>query len=108
MGGQRKPPPKPPKRNCKDLAFTATLQTPNLDLLGDLETGEILSVDLHEESGVVSVVALNDQAEIVGSIASTYATRVRTCLSRGFIYHAEIIELDGAYCVVSIWCSGKK
>lgn len=88
--------------DCRDLAFSTTLASPNPDEVDALKVGEILGVDLVDEGGVTIVGVLGSGGALIGSVVSGRLADLRTCLQQGFRFGAEIQSVVGGVVRVRI------
>jgi len=83
------------------LSIRTTLNSPKPAVLGQLKSGDILTVQLRTPTGPAVVVAIwNDQE--AGSITSSVMLKLIQCLQNGAKFVAEVISIQGGSCEVHV------
>jgi len=76
----------------------ATLASPNPGPLSRVSEGDVLPVEVRDESLCV----VDEDDEIVGPVAEPWTEALIECINSGFDYEAEITDIDGGSCEVRI------
>lgn len=83
---------------CDTLAFRTTLNSPEGDVVDDLEMTEELDVSLDDEGAVV---ARRRTGQVAGSITANVADLLR-CLDRGRSFVAIVRSIEGGAVTVDV------
>jgi len=89
------------EENSCILSESATLHSPNPDVLSEATVGDICSVEIR--GGAVCIVDSKDRT--IGAIAKPWVTELKECLQAGYRYRAHIKEIDGGHC--EVWITNK-
>ncbi len=86
--------------DCSSLVINANLASPDLDVLSNLNIGDILDIVTISDQGPLR--ALDSDGNIVGNILSREQIRLLSCIVKGVVFQAEIIALNEGQCTVQI------
>jgi hypothetical protein len=98
-GGGGYVPPQRVKFDCETSQIITILSSIDLLVLKKLIAGTILEVEISVNE---SLVVINGDGEIVGSIVHPSTTDIIECIKKGNNYYAEIIEINYPACKVKI------
>lgn len=87
---------------CDELRFETTLNSPNRVVLSKIRVGEILSIQLKEETLIVV-----SAHGVAGSITSDRMLQLRECILTGHEYIGRVTQLAQGMCRVEISASGQ-
>lgn len=93
----------PNSRNCDEIDFISTLNSPQPLILATLKVGAILDIEIWPDNPDVIVAKFGDV--IAGSITGKDGRKLLNCLQNGYQYQGEVISLIGAICDVRITCT---
>lgn len=97
MGGYI--PPQSAKFDCAIGIINTTVSSVDLTLLSKLTLGDVLSVELSEDETVILV---NGNGEILGSIVHPNTADLILCIKQGNEYEASIVSINVPACTVKI------
>ena len=98
-GGGGYVPPQSVKFNCESGIINTAVSSVDLAVLGTQRTGDVLEVELSE---LETVILVNSNGEILGSIAHRSTPELIECIKNGNIYQAEITSINIPACNVKI------
>ncbi|TBX69622.1 hypothetical protein EZL74_07020 [Flavobacterium silvisoli] len=98
-GGGGYVPPQRAKFDCDNGQVITTLSSVDLIVLKKLAVGVILEVEI---GGNESLVVIDADGEIVGSIVHPSTSDIIECIKKGNHYEAEIVEINYPACKVKI------
>ncbi len=98
-GGGGYIPPQSTKFDCKNGQITITLSSVDLIVLRNLLLGTILEVEIGANG---SLVVINADGEIVGSIIHPNTADIIDCINNGNHYNGEVVEIDFPACRIKI------
>lgn len=85
---------------CERLQFETEIRSPNPAVIGKIQVGEVLGVQLRAGPPIVVVIVRG--AQDVGGIVSPKATRLRECITQGTQYSATVISVNASVVKVRI------
>lgn len=91
--------PTPPASPCARLTFNAAVNSPQADVLTKLQEGSKLNVVLGTPGTVVMV---QYQNAIAGSLTGAHVARLIDCMNSGFAFVAVVVSLNGGLCIVRV------
>lgn len=102
-GGGDMPSINRPNQNdsCANLVINTNLATPQVNVINNLNVGDILNINALTDQGPIQ--ALTDNGLLAGNIISREQIRLLTCLLRGTIFNAEIMNIDNGQCQIRIY-----
>lgn len=98
-GGGGYEPPQSAKFDCDTGIITTSVSSVDLDILSSQNIGDILQVELSETE---TVILLDGNGEILGSIIHTNTADLIECIKRGNEYEAAITSINTPTCRVKI------
>lgn len=98
-GGGGYVPPQRAKFDCEIGQIITILSSIDYTLLKKLQVGTILEVEIGVNE---SLVVLNADGEIVGSIVHPNTSDIIECIKKGNHYNAEIVEINYPACKVKV------
>lgn len=98
-GGSGYVPPQRTKFDCENGQIITMLSSVDLVVLKKLVSGIILEVEIGVNE---SLIVLNADGEIVGSIVNPSTSDIIECIKKGNHYDAEILEINYPACKVKI------
>lgn len=90
-GGGGYVPPQGAKFDCENGQIITTMSSANLVVLKKLGLGIILEIEIGEND---SLVIINADGEIVGSIVHPSTSDIIECIKNGSNYEAKIVEIN--------------
>lgn len=90
----------PRESSCEELTLGAPLGSPKLAVITGLKPGNLLTLEL-EATSVKTVLAKTSGGKIAGTI-TTMTQRLIECMEQGYEFVAEVKQINGAQCQVSI------
>lgn len=84
--------------NCSDLKLNTRVMSPVMAYFVKISTGVILKVELDNST----IVLLNEENDVVGSVYPAKVEILIKCLEDGQKYVAEIVSISGAAITVTI------
>lgn len=81
-----------PNSSCESLQFETQLASPNSSVVPHLSVGDILDV-IFGAAGQQFIVAAYNAME-AGSIVHPMLTQLRTCMNRGELYQARVLQVN--------------
>lgn len=102
-GGNDMPSINRPNQNdsCANLIINTNLATPQAHVIGNLNIGDILSINAVTEQGPIQALDIN--GNLAGNIISREQIRLLNCIINGVIFEAEITDIDNGQCQVRIY-----
>ncbi len=89
--------------NCASLFDKTILNSPNPEVLVQLDKGAILPLVILTQEGRRLLIALGPDGQPAGSITSAALAKIFSCIEdEGFSFVAEVIEINGGACSVYI------
>lgn len=85
---------------CESLAFETPLSSPKPSVIAQMSVGDVLDVSLQTAGGVETVAVLY-QGKIAGGLVQN-SERIKTCISKGFGYRADVRGIQGAKVTVFV------
>ena len=82
-----------PGVDCSTLTFRTTLNSPDPDVVAQLNRGDILGVRAESDAG--PIVAVTSEEEVVGSITSSQMAELLRCVDEGYTYVAIVRSISG-------------
>ena len=98
-GGSGYIPPQSTKFDCENGQLTTTLSSVDLIVLRKLVVGTILEVEIGANE---SLVAIDADGEIVGSIIHPNTSDIIECINKGNHYNGEVVVIDYPACRIKI------
>ena len=80
--------------SCDRLHFETDVRSPNPGVVGQIQVGNVLEVQLRQ--GPPSTIVLVFRGQDVGGLVSPKSSRLRECLAGGTRYTATVISIRGA------------
>jgi len=93
--------PAPTQSDCGSLSQITTLNSPQIEVLAQLQSGIILDIVLLQK-GKVAIVQAVYQGSVAGTITSSIIQRIAECIDSGFEYVAEVLDITGGACKVKV------
>lgn len=90
-GGGGYVPPQRAKFDCENGQIITTLSSADLEVLKKLALGTILEVEIGASE---SLVVINADGEIAGSIVHPSTADIIECIQKGNVYEAEVVEIN--------------
>lgn len=91
----------PEKVSCKDLVITTQLGSPKAAVVGQLNAGDLLDVELEQAKGTTLVVA-KFKGQVAGGLTSPELAQLRACLEDGTEYVAKVQSITGGQVRVKV------
>lgn len=98
------PPPPPPPENCEDLKQHSTLTGPEPENVESLSIGELLEIKLITKGNREILVVEDEDGNEIGTLTHSGRENLIECINKGYIYVAEIWNIDGGSVDVNIRC----
>lgn len=92
---------------CLEIAFVATLASPNIEVIAKLKPRDVLSVVSRKFGPREILLAVTNEGEEAGAITHDDASRIFDCIAEGHEYLATVLEVRGAFCKVAIRAKAK-
>lgn len=86
--------------DCARFVKETILNSPNPEVIPELQVGQILLVKFDPESGQRVIQAVTSAESVAGSI--TGEPGLRNCMIEGYEYVAEVVSVQGGSCKVKI------
>ncbi len=86
--------------DCQSLVINANLATPNIEVISQLEVGDMLDIQAATDQGPLRAVDRN--GSIAGNILSREQLRLLSCIVRGTIFEAEVTAINEGQCTIQI------
>lgn len=93
--------PTPPRIACDRVALKTVVNSPVPAVIGTVQPGDCLEVQLQIHGGRSIVVVLKGAA-VLGSITVSAVPRLVECLENGHSFKATVLSVSGARCEVEI------
>lgn len=77
-----------------DITELTILSSPDPDIVGRLEIGHVLTIELHTQ-GPVRLLATSSDGDTAGTITSERMPEIVACIRAGYEYEAEVRSVDG-------------
>ncbi|WP_459212073.1 hypothetical protein [Aquimarina rhabdastrellae] len=97
-GGGYVPPQSNSFLDCETGKFSTYVSSIDIDVLKNLNIGDILEVELLSNKIILS----NSNGENLGSIINQKNQNLEKCINQGFEFEAKIISIDSPACQVLI------
>ena len=78
---------------CESLQFETNISSPDPAVVGSLQVGSVLDVELR--GGVTETIVLVFKRRDAGGIVSPKARRLRECIRAGTVYKASVTVIRG-------------
>jgi len=86
--------------DCASIFEKTILNSPKPDVLSKITAGDVLTLELKQDDGRKSLVAVTNNKEVAGSITSATLSKIKSCMDQGFSYIAIVESIEGGRCTV--------
>lgn len=95
----------PSINQCELIGGSVRLSSPNPDVVDSLRSGDILTLQLTEDS--TSVVAVTKAHETAGSVLPSDFSTLVDCMIQDHKYDARVESIKGGICIIKIHYGGR-
>ena len=88
--------------DCAKLVERTYINSAVPELVAPIKVGDALGVEVRIVDGAATLIAFNDQHQIVGSLTPPRLPQIVACLQKGFSYEAIVLEKSGGRIKVEI------
>jgi hypothetical protein len=88
--------------DCASLLERTILNSPVPAVVSTLKPHDTLSVELRDQAGRKSLVALAGNGSVAGSLTPPSLPKIINCIQQGFKFIAVVIEVRGGRCFVEV------
>ncbi|MFC4872119.1 hypothetical protein [Negadavirga shengliensis] len=86
--------------NCQELVINTNLASPQASVIGNLNKGDILTIQTASDQGPIQ--AYDENGQLAGNIVSREQIRLLNCIIGGTEYEAEVLAIENGQCKVQI------
>jgi hypothetical protein len=92
--------PTAPSNQCVRLAFRASINSPQPNIVSSLTIGNVLDVKLQTTPTIAVIAVLAGTA--VGALTGTQVNALVNCIQNGYRYEATVVAVVGGKCTVDV------
>lgn len=92
--------PTAPSNQCERIAFRATINSPQPNIVPNLQPGNILVVRLQTTPTITVIAELS--GVVVGTLTGTRVNELVNCIQNGYQYQATVFSVVGGKCTVDV------
>ncbi len=86
--------------SCANLTFKTQIATPVATVVAKLNKGNVLDVTVASPTGPINLIT--GDGKLAGSLLSRNQAKLLNCISAGTVYVADVLNVNGAQCDISI------
>lgn len=92
---------------CESIRFETVLMSPQAEGIHSIAVGDVLSLEFRDIVDQKVVAAINTSRQLVGTVGSAHAVRLRSCMESNHNYVAEVLSINSGACQVLIHLLGR-